>query len=196
MKFLTTRYELGYAGMKKTTTPKRCCTLVWCNNPRTMYKGTGEALCEEHQRKMRIYGGKGRVDRPWTFNAKDTCAECGYDPNTHPMVIKAREKNKLVADCLASGKLIIDHIIPQRDAWILPKDHEFYGNMIHAPGNCKTLCLDCNDNKTMLSGDSVPRGSYSTEKDYAEFMAILKPVYEYVYGYPPNLVGLNTENEN
>lgn len=150
-KFLSVKNQLGYKGEKKNG-GKGSCNLIWCNNPRTKYKGEGHSLCEEHQAKMREYGGTGRLDRPWTFNKKHTCERCGYDPMTHHDVKSI--KDELVKFRFAMRLLVVDHITPQRDGGT------------DAPDNVQTLCLHCNEMKTAFYGDTTPRALY---KDIAEF---------------------------
>ena len=92
------RHELGYAGIKKTVSTK--CTLPYCDEQSSKYKGAGSRLCEHHQSLLREYGGPARMDRPWTFNKKKTCEICGHNPWQHPKV-----------------KLIEDDLIRDRVAW-------------------------------------------------------------------------------
>ena len=105
-KYFFERLEQGYAGRKQKTSG--CCKLPWCDKPRSMYKGVGSTLCEEHQAKMREYGGPGRMDRKWTFNKKECCEMCGFDPNEQELVKKI--SNPLVKRRTALSLLIVDHI--------------------------------------------------------------------------------------
>jgi hypothetical protein len=147
------RLEQGYAGIKKTVSTT--CNLNWCDCSVSKFKGVGSRLCETHQSLMREYGGPGRTDRPWTFNKKRTCDCCGHNPWEHPKVQKI--KDPLVKDRVAWGMLIVDHINTQRDGGT---DH---------PDNCQTLCLDCNQIKSTLACDTMPKKLY---KDPAEFEKI------------------------
>ena len=160
------RLEQGYVGVKKSISCK--CRLEWCNSPVSKYHGVGSLLCEEHQLLMREYGGPGRTDRPWTFNKKRTCECCGHDPWEHPMV--KRIEDELVRDRVAWGMLIVDHIHTQRDG----------GS--DAPENCQTLCLDCNQIKTTLAGDSMPKALYNNDAEYNSILDRLRPHYKKLFG--------------
>lgn len=160
------RLVQGYAGEKKTVSCK--CRLMWCDKPASKFKGVGSQLCEEHQGYMREYGGPGRTDRPWTFNKKRTCECCGHDPWKHPMVMMIEDE--LVRDRVAWGMLIVDHIHTQRDGG---------GD---SPDNCQTLCLDCNQIKTTLACDSMPKALYKDEEDYYSVIQRLRPHYEKLFG--------------
>ena len=169
-KYFFERLEQGYAGIKSKGNESKLkstrCNLPWCNNPRTKYKGVGSTLCEEHQGKMREYGGPGRMDRKWTFNKKEYCEMCGMKPEEHAMVKKI--SNPLVKRRTALSLLIVDHINTQRDGGC------------DSPENVQTLCVTCNFVKTMLSGDTVPRKLYKTEEEYQKVQDLLKPIAEEV----------------
>lgn len=141
-----------------------CCSLEWCDKPSSKYKGPGSRLCEEHQSKMREFGGPARLDRPWTFNKKCTCDFCGFDPWKHKVVSKI--SNELVRDRVAWGMLIVDHIIPQK----------YNGG--DRPENCQTLCLFCNQIKTTLACDSMPKALYKDPRDYYAVKAALKEYHD------------------
>lgn len=146
-KYFFERHEQGYAGIKKTVSTT--CALEWCNEPASKYKGHGARLCEHHQSLMREYGGPGRTDRPWSFNKQRTCECCGHNPWEHESVLKISDP--LVKDRVAWGMLIVDHINTQRDG----------GN--DSPENCQTLCLDCNQIKSTLACDTMPKALYKDE---------------------------------
>ena len=165
-KYFFEKLEQGYAGRKQKSTG--CCKLDWCNKPRSMYKGVGSQLCEEHQSIMREYGGTGRTDRPWTFNKKHTCELCDFDPMQQPLVQKI--ENELVKFRTAMSLLVVDHIHTQRDGGT------------DAPENCQTLCVVCNEIKTVLHGDRVPRALYNNEEDYQKVHDLLDPIAEKVFG--------------
>lgn len=165
-KYFFEKLELGYCGTKKHSSGT--CKLEWCDNPRSIYKGVGSRLCEQHQSMMREYGGPARMDRKYTFNKKSHCEVCGYNPFENPVINKI--KNKLVRVRVAYTQLIVDHINPQK-----------YGGS-DAPENCQTLCKNCNDIKTMLSGDSAPRSLYNSEEDYQKVHALLRPIAKEVFG--------------
>lgn len=165
-KFFFERHEPGYAGVKKTVSTT--CSLKWCNEPASKYKGYGSRLCEHHQRLMREYGGPGRTDRPWSFNKKRTCECCGFNPWEHENVKKITDP--LIKDRVAWGMLIVDHINTQRDGG---------GD---APENCQTLCLDCNQIKTTLAGDSMPRARYKDEEKFIEIKERVLVQYRAVFG--------------
>jgi 5-methylcytosine-specific restriction endonuclease McrA len=168
------RLEPGYAGEKSPATMKWyerdniTCDLEFCSEQKTKYKGRGSNLCEHHQSLLREYGGPARQDRPWTFHKKKTCECCGHNPWKHPMVKKI--KDKLVRDRVANGMLIVDHIHTQRDG----------GG--HGPENVQTLCLDCNQIKSTLAGDTMPKKLYNDEQDYYDTLEKLKPYYDALFG--------------
>jgi len=117
---------------------------------------------------LREYGGPARTDRPWTFNKKRTCECCGHNPWKHPMVKKIDDD--LIRDRVAWGMLIVDHIHTQRDG----------GN--NRPENCQTLCLDCNQIKSTLACDTMPKKLYKNESDYTNIVNQLRPYYKKLFG--------------
>jgi hypothetical protein len=165
-KYFFDRLEVGYKGEKTVSTG--VCNLSYCTDPRTTYKGIGERLCEKHQRLMREYGGPGRTDRPYTFNKSKTCDCCGLNPWEHDMVKQIDDE--LIRDRTAWGMLIVDHIHTQRDG----------GS--DAPENCQTLCKNCNDIKSTLAGDLIPKKLYKNPKDHEYIMSKLKPHYLKLFG--------------
>lgn len=166
-KYFFEKLKQGYAGKKTKTSG--CCNLTWCNKPRSQYKGVGSQLCEEHQNMMREYGGPARMDRKYTFNKKSCCEWCEYDPFKNPKIKQVLSINELVGCRTAWTQLIVDHIVPQK-----------YGGS-DAPDNCQTLCKNCNDIKTILSGDTAPRALYKNEEDYQAVHNLLKPIAEKVF---------------
>ena len=167
-KHLFERLEIGYNGVKsrntinKNRSDEKRCNLPWCENPVSIYKGVGSRLCETHQRMMREYGGPGRTDRPYTFNKKPHCEKCEINPWKDDPLIKLIG-DPLIRDRLAWGMLIVDHIHTQRDG----------GN--DWPDNCQTLCMNCNQIKTTLACDSMPRALYSSTEDYEQVVNQLRP---------------------
>jgi hypothetical protein len=159
------RLKLGYAGKKQSVSIK--CKLPYCDNPASLFKGVGSQLCEHHQSLMREYGGPGRTDRPWSFHKKQHCECCGHNPWDHPMVQKIDDE--LVRDRVAWGMLIVDHIKTQRDG----------GG--HSDNNVQTLCLDCNQIKTTLAGDSMPKALYNDPKAVDKIKKKLKPFYKKLF---------------
>lgn len=168
------RHKLGYKGIKGEKTQRHyelnniTCDLKYCDNIRTKYKGIGQKLCEHHQSILREYGGPGRYDRPWTMHKKSCCDFCGKDPWQHALVQKITDE--LIRDRVAWGMLIVDHIVPQK----------YDGG--DAPENCQTLCLDCNQIKTTLACDSMPRALYNNEQDYENTKNRLRPHLEQLFG--------------
>lgn len=160
------RLVQGYAGTKQSISIN--CRVPFCDNPASKYKGVGSFCCEEHQALLREYGGPARTDRPWTFNKKKTCDQCGHDPWKHPMVQKIDDE--LIRDRVAWGMLIVDHIHTQRDGG---SDH---------PDNCQTLCLDCNQIKTTLACDSMPKALYANSTTYDQLVERLRPYYNKLFG--------------
>ena len=140
------------------------CLLPWCKEPVSSYRGPGSRFCETHQGLMREYGGPARTDRQYTFNKKCSCDFCGFNPWDHPVV--QRITSKLVRDRVAWGMLIVDHIVPQKYA----------GS--NDPSNCQTLCLDCNQIKTTLACDSMPKALYKDPKDYYAVKSALKEYHD------------------
>lgn len=145
-------------------TVSTCCSLDWCDKVSSPFKGPGSRLCEEHQLLMREFGGPARLDRPYTFNKKCKCDFCNFDPWQHPVV--QRITNNLVQDRVAWGMLIVDHIVPQK---YLGGNH---------PDNCQTLCLDCNQIKTTLACDSMPKALYKNTDEYYAVKAALKEYHD------------------
>jgi hypothetical protein len=160
------RLEQGYKGTKKTVSIT--CNLPYCNEPASKYKGVGSQLCEHHQGLLREYGGPGRMDRPWTFHKKKSCEFCGHDPWEHPLVKQI--DNELVRDRVAWGMLIVDHIKTQRDGGC---DTE---------KNVQTLCLDCNQVKSTLAADTMPKALYSDPKTFDKIKRKLRPIYKKLFG--------------
>ena len=117
---------------------------------------------------MREYGGPGRTDRPYTFNKSKTCDCCGLNPWEHDMVKQIDDE--LIRDRTAWGMLIVDHIHTQRDG----------GS--DAPENCQTLSKNCNDIKSTLAGDLIPKKLYKNPKDHEYIMSKLKPHYLKLFG--------------
>ena len=159
------RHTLGFKGTKKTVTTK--CTLPYCNEWSSDFKGPGSRLCEEHQVLLREYGGPARLDRPWTFHKKKYCELCGHNPWEHPKVKLIDDE--LIRDRVAWGMLFVDYIETQRDG----------GS--HCDQNTQTLCLDCNMIKSTLAGDMVPKKLYKDEKEYYSVLERLKPFYDKVF---------------
>lgn len=164
-KFYELRYKQGDFGVKKTISVT--CLLPWCNNTASKYKGPGSQCCEEHQMLLREYGGPARLDRPYTFNKKTTCDFCGFDPWNHYLIKKINDP--LIADRVAWGMLIVDHIHTQRDGG---EDH---------PNNCQTLCLLCNTVKSSVSGDTMPKSLYNSQKKFTDLCKNLKPIYKKLF---------------
>lgn len=173
-KFFFERLNLGYAGIKGEKTQRYyedahiTCSLEYCNNTKTKYKGIGSHLCEHHQSLLREYGGPGRYDRPWTMHKKRHCDFCGETPWDHPKVKQIEDE--LIRDRVAWGMLIVDHIHTQRDG----------GN--HGPDNVQTLCLDCNQIKSTLACDTMPKALYANEEDYNTIKQQLKPHLDKLFG--------------
>jgi len=160
------RVQQGYAGVKKTVSTT--CSLAYCNETSSKYKGYGSRLCEHHQSLMREYGGPGRTDRPYTFHKNRHCECCGLDPWEHPMVKKIDDE--LVRDRVAWGMLIVDHLHTQRDGGCDSKH------------NVQTLCRMCDQIKTTLACDSMPKARYKDEAEYYAVIERLRPYYEKLFG--------------
>lgn len=160
------RYIQGYAGIKTSITAT--CSLPYCNENSSKYKGRGSRLCEQHQSLLREYGGPARTDRPWTFHKKKQCDICNHNPWEHPKVKLIEDE--LIRDRVAWGMLFVDHIETQRDGGT------------HCDQNTQTLCLDCNMIKSTLAGDMVPKKLYKNKDDYYNVLTQLKPHYKKVFG--------------
>ena len=160
------RYIQGYAGIKTSITAT--CSLPYCNENSSKYKGRGSRLCEQHQSLLREYGGPARTDRPWTFHKKKQCDICNHNPWEHPKVKLIDDE--LIRDRVAWGMLFVDHIETQRDG----------GS--HCDQNTQTLCLDCNMIKSTLAGDMIPKKLYKNKDDYYNVLTQLKPHYKKVFG--------------
>mgnify|MGYP003951230721 FL=1 len=176
-KYFFERLEQGYAGEKDLKIyftngdvhdkARKKCSVSYCNNVETKYKGVGSTLCETHQARLREYGGPARMDRPWTFNKKRCCDLCGHDPWKHPKVKLIDDE--LIRDRVAWGMLFVDHIETQRDG----------GS--HCDQNTQTLCLDCNMIKSTLAGDMVPKKLYKDENEYHSVLERLEPHFNKVF---------------
>lgn len=165
-KYFFERLTIGYAGKKRIQVG--CCRLPWCNQPKSKYKGVGQNYCVWHQEMLREYGGPARSDRLWTFNKKRTCDFCGKDPWQHPKVQQIEDT--LIRDRVAWGMLIVDHIKPQK----------YNGG--DRPENCQTLCLDCNQIKTTLACDTMPKSLYNDLQEYKNIKKKLKPHLDKLFG--------------
>jgi len=160
------RVTLGYAGTKRIQIG--CCSLPWCGNRKSKYKGVGQSYCVTHQQMLREYGGPARVDRPYSFNKKRTCDFCGKDPWQHNKVIEIDDP--YVRDRVAWGMLIVDHIKAQKDGG---------GDY---PDNCQTLCLDCNQIKSTLAFDTMPKSLYKNNIQYKKSKKLLQPYLKKLFG--------------
>jgi hypothetical protein len=123
---------------------KKVCKIDGCKSSVTHMQGPGEqSLCRDHQVQQREYGGLGRLDRPWTFHRGWQCYECGRN-----MLDEVRKKFPTLEDTdedkfyrLARNRIIGDH--QQRQA---------HGGD-HSADNIRSLCLECNSDKTILNED-------------------------------------------
>lgn len=165
--YFINRLIQGYAGEKKKVST--FCLLPWCNNSSSKYKGVGTQCCEQHQSLMREYGGPARIDRKYTFNKQKECSMCGYNPWEHNPLIQMISDD-LIRDRTAWGQLIVDHIVPKK-----------YEGTDH-PDNCQTLCGNCNQVKTTLSFDSMPKSLYKSKEDYETAKSKIQEQYELVFG--------------
>lgn len=120
------------------------CTIDDCEKDLTMRKGEcQDLLCEEHQKNLIVYGGTGRIDRPWTFHRGLVCEMCKrpiadiirmLDPDLEhrdPILFNRQCRNMTIAD----------HKIRKADGGKDSKD------------NIQTLCLNCNSYKTIMNED-------------------------------------------
>jgi len=125
----------------------KTCAVPGCSNPLTIMQGPGSGvLCRDHQLGQREYGGMGRIDRPHTFQRKMQCEECGYNPfedcsNKH---YHLKETDPDLWHRLCRNKLIGDHQERKADG----------GD--DSAANIKTLCLNCNSDKTIICEDYRP----------------------------------------
>lgn len=121
----------------------KCC-MDGCNNELSMFEGPGsDVLCREHQLKLVEYGGAGKIDRLHTLHRKWVCDDCGVDVSEQVRAkYPALEKeNPVLFNRLCRNRIIGDHQIRRADG----------GN--DSEENIRSLCLNCNSDKTILSED-------------------------------------------
>jgi hypothetical protein len=120
------------------------CTIDGCDNDLTIRKGKcQDLLCDDHHKNQIIYGGIGRMDRPWTFHRTLICDICSK--NIRDETIKKyptlEEEDPVLFNRLCRNRTVADHKIRKVDGG---KD---------CSENIQTLCLDCNADKTILNED-------------------------------------------
>ena len=123
---------------------KKMCCVDDCTNTLTQREGPGsDVLCRDHQIKLVEYGGAGRLDRLHRLHCKWICDECGTD-----VAEQVRQKHPTLEDDspslfnrLCRNRIIGDHQVRRADGG---SDSE---------GNIRSLCLNCNSDKTILNED-------------------------------------------
>ena len=139
--------------LKEQIRQNALCRMDNCSNPLTMFEGPGsDLLCRDHQLKLVEYGGPGRLDRLHTLHRKWVCADCGVD-----VAAELRRKypdmesdNPVLFNRLCRNRIIGDHQIRQADG----------GD--HSETNIRSLCLNCNSDKTIINED-WRRGSENSQ---------------------------------
>lgn len=122
---------------------KMCC-MDGCKSALTQYEGPGsDLLCREHQLKLVEYGGAGKIDRLHTLHRKWICDDCGVDVSEQVRVKypTMETDNPKLFNRLCRNRMIGDHQVRRADGG---DDSE---------GNIRSLCLNCNSDKTILSED-------------------------------------------
>jgi 5-methylcytosine-specific restriction endonuclease McrA len=123
---------------------KKVCCADGCNNPLTQREGPGsDLLCREDQLKLVEYGGAGRLDRLHTLHRKWICDDCGIDVSEqvrqkHPTL---EDDNPMLFNRLCRNRIIGDHQVRRADGGT------------DAEENIRSLCLNCNSDKTILNED-------------------------------------------
>ena len=130
--------------LKEQTRLKAVCCMDGCSNALSIFEGPGsDVLCRDHQLKLVEYGGVGKIDRLHTLHRKWVCDDCGVDVSA-----EVRKKyptletdNPKLFNRLCRNRIIADHQVRQADGG---DDSE---------GNIRSLCLNCNSDKTILNED-------------------------------------------
>lgn len=123
---------------------RNICKIDGCGNAVTHMQGPGErVLCRVHQEKQREYGGLGRIDRPWTFHRGWECDECKRNmleevKKKYPDLEKEDEEKFYR---VARNRIVGDH------------QHRQAHGGDHSEENIRSLCIECNADKTILNED-------------------------------------------
>lgn len=123
---------------------KGMCAVEGCGEILTPFSGPGQdKLCREHQLMLREYGGPARLDRPWTFHKQNVCSCCGktFEDIVDLFKIDISVFDDVMLSRLSRSFFVGDHITRQSDG----------GN--HSSKNIQTLCIVCNNVKTIASDD-------------------------------------------
>ena len=122
----------------------KTCTIEGCMNPLTHMQGPGkDSCCRDHQLNLVEWGGTGKMSRPHTMHREYYCEECGYNPfeDTANKYYYLKESDPELWNRICRNKLIGDHQIRVADGGDNTKE------------NIKTLCINCNADKTMINKD-------------------------------------------
>jgi hypothetical protein len=120
----------------------KTCNVPSCGKPLTHMQGPGsEVLCREHQLKLVEYGGAGKINRLHTLHRKWVCDDCGVDVSEQVRLKYPTLEDPILFNRLCRNRVIGDHQIRQADGG---DDSE---------GNIRSLCLNCNSDKTILNED-------------------------------------------
>lgn len=125
----------------------KLCSIDGCDNPITPFKGPGsDCLCRDHQLKQVEYGGTGKLARPHTFHRKWVCDDCGKDvyDEVSRKFPGMEESDPDRFNRLCRNRIIGDH------------QHRKSDGGADTEENIRTLCLDCNSDKTILNEDYRP----------------------------------------
>lgn len=134
----------SWTEISKIQKNKLKCASPGCNELLSLYKGPGaNKLCRDHQLKLSEYGGTGRLDRLHTLHRKWICDDCGTDVSK---AVKDKFPNLETTEPelfnrLCRARIIGDHQIRKSDG----------GS--DAESNIRSLCLNCNADKTIINKD-------------------------------------------
>jgi hypothetical protein len=121
------------------------CAIEGCGKPLTSMRGPGSRkYCVDHQQQDHRLGGLGNSARPHTFHREGICDECGTDVMAD---VRAKHPGLEESDPdmflrVVRNRIIGDHQIRRADGGGNNKE------------NVRSLCIVCNADKTILSGDS------------------------------------------
>ena len=134
----------GHGVLKEQVRLKKMCCMDGCKNPLTIFEGPGsDILCREDQLKLVEYGGAGKIDRLHTLHRKWVCDDCGVDVSeqVRQKYPTMEQDNPVLFNRLCRNRIIGDHQVRQADGGSDAED------------NIRSLCLNCNSDKTILNED-------------------------------------------
>lgn len=130
--------------LKEQVRLKMMCSMDGCKNPLSIFEGPGsDILCREHSLKLVEYGGAGKIDRLHTLHRKWVCDDCGVDVSeqVRKKYPALEQDDPVMFNRLCRNRMIGDHQIRRADG----------GD--NSEQNIRSLCLNCNSDKTILSED-------------------------------------------